>query len=43
MKLRIKENTLGLRVSRSDLARLLASGRISSTIHLAPALEAKCT
>lgn len=33
MKLRIKDNTLRLRVSRSDLARLMATGRIESTIH----------
>jgi hypothetical protein len=43
MKLRIKDNTLRLRVSRSDLERLLASGRIDATIHFAPAQEAKWT
>jgi len=43
MKLRIKDNTLRFRVSRSDLARLLASGRIDATIHFAPAQEARWT
>jgi hypothetical protein len=43
MKLRIKDNTLRLRVSRSDLAKLLASGRIDATIHFALAQEAHWT
>jgi hypothetical protein len=33
MKLRIAGNSLRLRVSQSDLARLLQSGRIEETIH----------
>jgi hypothetical protein len=33
MKLQIEDNTLRLRVSSSDLARLLARGRIEATIH----------
>jgi hypothetical protein len=43
MKLRIKDNTLRFRVSRPELARLLTSGRISSTIRFAPGLWAKWT
>jgi hypothetical protein len=33
MKLRIKDHTLRLRVSRSDLALLIQNGRVDSTIH----------
>jgi len=36
MKLRIHGNSLRLRVSRSDVARLLRDGRIEETIHFAP-------
>lgn len=43
MKLRIKGNSLRLRVSRSELARFLAGDRIEETIHFAPAPEAKLT
>ena len=43
MKLRIKHNTLRLRVSRSDLASLLATGRIESTIHFTGVAGEKCT
>jgi hypothetical protein len=43
MKLRIKGNSLRLRVSRSELERLLAGNRIEETIHFAPASQAKLT
>lgn len=43
MKLRIKDNTLRLRVSRSDVTRLLAAGRIDATIHFASAPDSKLT
>jgi hypothetical protein len=43
MKLRIKDNTLRLRVSRSDLAQLLAAGRIDATIHFTAAQQARLT
>ena len=35
MKLRIKANTIRLRVSRSDLAALAENGKIESAIHFA--------
>ncbi len=35
MKLRITSNSLRLRVSQSDLARLMQSGQIEETIHFA--------
>lgn len=40
MKLRIKGNSLRLRVTRSELARLLAGGRVEEAIHFAPGPEA---
>lgn len=43
MKLRIKGNTLRLRGSRSEVARLIESGRIEETIQFAPAPEARLT
>ena len=43
MKLRIKGNSLRLRVSRSELARFLSGGRIEETIHFAAAPEARLT
>ena len=43
MKLRIKGNSLRLRVSRSELARFQAEGRIEETIHFTAALEATLT
>jgi hypothetical protein len=43
MKLRIKGNSLRLRVSRSELARFLAGERIAETIRFAAAPEAKLT
>jgi hypothetical protein len=43
MKLRIKGNSLRLRVSRSELARFQAGGRIEETIRFAEAAEAKLT
>jgi hypothetical protein len=39
-KVHIEDNMLRFRGPRSDLARLLASGWISSTIHFSPALDA---
>jgi hypothetical protein len=43
MKLRIKGNSLRLRVSRSELARFQAGGRIEETIRFSPAPEATLT
>jgi hypothetical protein len=43
MKLRIKGNSLRLRISRSELVRLLAGDKIEDTIHFAVAPEAKLT
>ena len=41
MKLRIAGRSLRLRVSQSDLARLIQSGRIEETIHFAADAEAQ--
>jgi hypothetical protein len=41
MKLRIKENTLRVRVSRSEVARLLAGDCLEETIHFTPEPAAK--
>ena len=41
MKLRIKGNSLRLRVSRSELEQFLAGHRVEETIHFAAASEAK--
>jgi hypothetical protein len=43
MKLRIKGNSLRLRISRSELARFQAGGRIEETIHFTAAPEATLT
>ena len=43
MKLRIHKNSLRLRLGPSEIARLLASGRIEETIHFAPAEGAQLT
>jgi hypothetical protein len=43
MKLRIKGNSLRIRVGRRELADFLHSGRIQDTIHFASAPEAKLT
>jgi hypothetical protein len=43
MKLRIKGNSLRLRVSRSELARFQAGGRIEETIRFTAAPEATLT
>jgi hypothetical protein len=43
MKLRIKGNSLRLRVSRVDLANLLHDGRIDETIQFTPDARAKLT
>ena len=43
MKLRINGNSLRLRVSRSELARFQAGGRIEETIHFTAAPEATLT
>jgi hypothetical protein len=43
MKLRIKGNSLRLRISQSEMARLLREGRIEETIRFAPAAEAALT
>jgi hypothetical protein len=43
MKLRIKDNTLRLRVSRSDLALLIEKGRVDSTVYFTGKAEDKWT
>jgi hypothetical protein len=43
MKLRIKGNSLRLRITPSDLTRLLATGRIQETIHFASDPDAHLT
>jgi hypothetical protein len=43
MKLRIKANSLRLRVSRSELTRFLAGEQLAETIRFASAPEAKLT
>jgi hypothetical protein len=43
MKLRIKGNTLRVRVSRSEVARLLATDCLEETIHFSPEPDAKLT
>jgi hypothetical protein len=43
MKLRIKGDSLRLRVSRSELGHFLAGGRVQETIHLGAAKEARLT
>jgi hypothetical protein len=43
MKLRIKGNSLRLRVSRSEVAKLLRKERVEETIHFAPHANARLT
>jgi hypothetical protein len=43
MKLRIKGNSLRIRVGRSELERFLDDGRVEDTIHFAPQPEARLT
>jgi hypothetical protein len=43
MKMRIKGNSLRLRVSRSDIAQLMRTGRIQESIRFAPEAAAKLT
>jgi hypothetical protein len=43
MKLRIKGNSLRLRISQSEMAALLDEGRIAETIHFGPQPEARLT
>jgi len=43
MKIRIRGNSLRLRVSRSELARLLAGDCVEETIHFAPEASARFT
>ncbi|SRR6266567_2611929 len=43
MKLRIKGNSMRLRVSPSEMTRLLAVGRVEETIHFGPEEDAKLT
>jgi len=43
MKLRIKGNSLRLRVSPSEVARLLKHDRLEETIHFGPQANAKLT
>ena len=43
MKLRIKGNSMRLRISPSEMTRLLATGRVEETIHFGPEEGAKLT
>jgi hypothetical protein len=43
MKLRLKGNSLRLRISRSEVARLLAGDCLEETIHFTPEASAKFT
>jgi hypothetical protein len=43
MKLRIKGNSMRLRVSPSEMQRLLSAGRIEEVIHFGPAPDARLT
>ena len=43
MKLRIKGNSLRLRISRSELDRFAAGERLAETIHFAPDADARLT
>jgi hypothetical protein len=43
MKMRVKGNSLRLRVSRSEVTRLLHGERVEETIHFAPQATAKLT
>lgn len=43
MKLRIKGNSMRLRIARSEVARLVADGRVAETIRFAAAPEARLT
>lgn len=43
MKLRIKGNSMRLRVSPSEMNRLLSAGRIEEIIHFAPEPDARLT
>ena len=43
MKMRIKGDSLRLRISRSEVARLLAGDCLEDTIHFAPEASAKFT
>lgn len=43
MKLRILGNSLRLRLSRTDLARLIETGRIEATIHFSAETDARLT
>ena len=43
MKLRIKGNSLRLRITPSEMARLLEAGRIDETIHFAAHADARLT
>jgi hypothetical protein len=43
MKLRIQGDSLRLRVSRTELARLQAGGRVEETVHFGAARDARLT
>ena len=43
MKLRIKGNSLRLRVTRSELAKLIDTGHIEETIHFGPSKDSRLT
>jgi hypothetical protein len=43
MKLRIKGNSLRLRITPSEMKRLLDTGRVEETIHFGPGADARLT
>lgn len=43
MKLRVKGDSLRLRIGPAEMTRLMETGRIAETVHFAPAAEASLT
>ena len=43
MKLRIRGNSLRFRLTQGEVARLIAEGRISESVHFSPGLEDRLT
>lgn len=43
MKLRIKGNSIRLRITRSEVLKLIAAGRIEETVYFAPSAEYSLT
>lgn len=43
MKLRIKGNSIRLRITRSEVLKLIAAGRIEETVYFAPSVQSSLT